>query len=322
MNTLSKDNKILVVCGGFSSEREISLLSGRAIYQALLKLGYKNASLFDLARDNAIDIIKQKPDMVYIALHGKGGEDGSIQGFLEWANIPYTGPGICSSAVCMNKVVTKRFLESAGLPTAKFEAYYKDDIKDIDIFSQHIKETFGLPLIFKPSCQGSSIGIVMVRKEEDIQNALEEVFKYGYQLLVEQFLDGVELSLPIMGNEHPMALPIIEIVSEREFIDYETKYTKGLCQHIIPACIDEVTAKQVEAIGLEAYRLLNCRGLSRIDFIVDKTKGPMIIEVDTLPGMTAMSLFPAAARFMGISFEELVEKTLLLGYEAKRDLID
>ncbi len=322
MNKLGKDCKIMVLCGGFSSEREVSLQSGNAIHQALLKLGYENASLFDLTRDNAIDIIAQKPDIVYVALHGKGGEDGSIQGFLELVGIPYTGPGIGCSATCMNKVITKRFLESAGLPTAKFEVYHKGDITDMDEFADHVVESLGMPLVFKPSSQGSSIGVVIVKDKAQIPNAVEEAYRYGDQLLVEQFLDGVELTMPIMGNEQPKPLPIIEITSERDFYNYEAKYTKGLSHHIIPACIDDAVAKEVEHIGLEAYRLLNCRGLSRVDFIVDKAKGPMIIEVDTLPGMTAMSLFPAAARFIGISFEELVERTLLLGYEAKRDLID
>ena len=316
-----KDKNILVVCGGFSSEREISLQSGRSIYEALLKLGYHNAKLFDLTRDNAHEIIESRPDMVFIGLHGKGGEDGSIQGLLEFSGIPYTGSGICSSAICMDKIITKRVLENAGLPTAPFSVFHISDVSDNRELARRIIESIGLPVVLKSPSQGSSIGVVIVRKESEMLNAIEEVYKYGDFLLAEQFLDGTELTLPILGNEKPMSLPIIEITSEREFYDYTAKYTSGLCHHIIPACIEASVAKEVESIGIKTYRLLNCQGFARVDFIVDKIKGPMIIEVNTLPGMTAMSLFPDAARYVGISFEELVEKILLLGFQTKRDLI-
>jgi D-alanine-D-alanine ligase len=315
-----KEKKIMVVCGGFSSEREISLRSGNAVFNALLKKGYANTIFFDLNRENAGQIIEIRPDIVFIALHGKGGEDGCIQGLLELAGIPYTGPGVGASAVCMNKIFTKQVLNDAGLPTAKFYVLRKEECKDYEEKSCFLIDKIGLPMVLKSPCQGSSIGVVIVKDANEIVSAMQEVFKYGDHLLAEQFVDGTEITLPIMGNEELTVLPVIEITSERDFYDYTSKYTPGLCHHIIPACIDAKTEKQVIEIGKKAYHILNCCGLARIDFIVDKVHGPMIIEVNTSPGMTDMSLFPDAARYVGISYEELVERILVYGFETRREL--
>lgn len=317
---MNKNIRILVVCGGVSTEREVSLRSGKAVHNALLRKGYNNAKLFDLTQNNIGDILQIRPDVVFLALHGKGGEDGCIQGMLELAGIPYTGPGVCASAVCMNKIITKQVLDNAGLPTAKFVVYRKDECQNIAEISNRLIEKIGLPMVLKSPCQGSSIGVVMVKDRDSIHSAIDEIFKYGDHLLVEEFVNGTEITLPIMGNEELTVLPVIEITSEREFYDYTAKYTSGLCHHIIPACIDRKTELDVIEIGKRAYKELNCCGLSRIDFIVDKIKGPMIIEVNTLPGMTDMSLFPDAARFVGISYEDLVEKILEYGLDARRDL--
>ncbi len=316
---MNKELRILVICGGISTEREISLRSGKAIYDALIRKGYKNAELFDLRKDNIAEIINKSPDIAFLGLHGKCGEDGSIQGFLELAGIPYTGPGVATSAICMDKILTKRVLVSAGIPTAKFEVYNKTECSESSIVDTLINEV-GLPMVLKSPCQGSSIGVVIVREREEIRPAIEEVFKYGDNLLAEQYLDGVEITLPIMGNEELTVLPIIEITSERDFYDYTAKYTSGLCHHIIPANIDKKTELDVISIGKKVYKVLGCNCLSRIDFIVDKKQDPMVIEVNTLPGMTDMSLFPDAARYVGISYDDLVEKFLQYGLSAKRDL--
>ena len=317
---MNKSIRILVICGGISTEREVSLRSGKAIYDALIRKGYNNAELFDLKRDNISEILEKKPDIAFLGLHGKGGEDGSIQGLLELAGIPYTGPGVATSAVCMDKILTKRVLANAGLPTAKFEVYRKEECTNLNFIIDDLVEKIGLPMVLKSPCQGSSIGVVLVKSKEVMADAIAEVFKYGEHLLAEQFVDGPELTLPIMGNEELTVLPVIEITSEREFYDYTAKYTNGLCHHIIPANIDKTTEEQVIEYGKQAYKVLDCKCLSRIDFIVDKTNGPMIIEVNTLPGMTDMSLFPDAARYMGIGYDELVEKFLDYGLTAKRDL--
>lgn len=317
---MNKSIRILVVCGGISTEREVSLRSGKAIFDALVRKGYSNTELFDLTKNNLDQIVSKKPDIVFLGLHGKGGEDGTIQGYLELAGIPYTGPGVASSAVCMDKIFTKRVLENAGLPTAKFMVYRKEECGNISEVIDELVDRIGLPMVLKSPCQGSSIGVVMVKDKVELPAAIEEVFKYGDHLLAEQFIKGTEITLPIMGNEALETLPIIEITSEREFYDYTAKYTSGLCHHIIPANIDKATEKEVIEIGIKAYKELHCCGLSRVDFIVDINKGPMIIEVNTLPGMTDMSLFPDAARYVGVSYEELVEKILEYGLEAKRDL--
>lgn len=317
---MDKNLKVLVICGGISTEREVSLRSGKAIYDALIRKGYSNAELFDLNRDNISDILKKKPDMVFLGLHGKGGEDGTIQGFLELAGIPYTGPGVAASAVCMDKILTKRVLANAGLPTAKFEVYRKEECEDINKVAEELTVKLGLPLVLKSPCQGSSIGVVLVKDKDSMLPAIEEVFKYGENLLAEQFVDGPELTLPIMGNDNLVVLPVIEITSEREFYDYTAKYTNGLCHHIIPANIDKRTEEEVVEYGKKAYKMLDCKCLSRIDFIIDKKDGPMIIEVNTLPGMTDMSLFPDAARYAGISYDDLVEMLLEYGFTARRDL--
>jgi D-alanine-D-alanine ligase len=198
--------------------------------------------------------------------------------------------------------------------------YRKDECSSVTEIEDKLIAEIGLPMVLKSPCQGSSIGVVMVKDRESISSAIDEVFKYGNHLLAEEFVDGTEVTLPIMGNEELIVLPVIEITSEREFYDYTAKYTSGLCHHIIPACIDQRVERKVIEIGKKAYRELNCCGLSRIDFIVDRVKGPMIIEVNTLPGMTDMSLFPDAARYVGISYEDLVEKILEYGLVAHRDL--
>lgn len=320
MKKLNKETRIMVICGGVSTEREVSLRSGLSIYKALLNRGYMNAVLFDLKKDNLNEIIVNKPDIAFLGLHGKGGEDGTIQGYLELAGIPYTGPGIVSSAICMNKIFTKRVLENAGLPTSKFLVFKRNECTDRVKVIRELIEKISLPMVLKSPCQGSSIGVVIVKEENDMNVAIDEVFKYGDYLLAEKFVNGTEVTLPIMGNENLVTLPIIEITSEREFYDYTAKYTSGLCHHIIPANIDKLTEKKIIELGIKAYKVLNCCGLSRVDFIVDRQKGPMIIEVNTLPGMTDMSLFPDAARYVGISYEELVERILEYGMTIKRDL--
>lgn len=319
---MNKSIRILVICGGISTEREVSLRSGKAIYDALIRKGYNNAELFDLKRDNISEILKKKPDIAFLGLHGKGGEDGSIQGLLELAGIPYTGPGVATSAVCMDKILTKRVLANAGLPTPKFEVYRKEECTDLNSVIDNLVDKIGLPMVLKSPCQGSSIGVVLVKSKEAMADAIAEVFKYGDHLLAEQFVDGPELTLPIMGNDELTVLPVIEITSEREFYDYTAKYTNGLCHHIIPANIDKTTEEQVIEYGEQAYKVLDCKCLSRIDFIVDKKDGPMIIEVNTLPGMTDMSLFPDAARYVGIGYDDLVEMFLEYGISARRELAE
>ncbi len=307
--------KIMVVCGGISSERDVSLRSGQAVFNALCKHGFSNVELFDLREDNAQQIIKKRPDIAYLALHGIGGEDGSVQGMLELAGIPYTGPGVACSAVCMNKILTKNMLYAASIPTPAFLNITYADQTSVHELAQRFFEKVGLPMVLKSPSQGSSIGVIIVHEESEIEPAISEILKLDNQIMAEEFVDGIEITVPIIGNDEPVALPEIEITSECEFYNYEAKYTSGMCHHIIPARIDEDVRSKVREISIATYRALNCRGISRIDMIINKENEPMVIEVNTLPGMTEMSLVPDSAKAAGISFGELNAKILKYGYD-------
>ena len=310
-----KHMKIVVVYGGISSEREISLRSGAAIYDSLRRGGYTDVSLFDLKRNNLADLLTEKPDLVFLALHGKGGEDGSIQGMLTLAGIPYTGSSTEASAVCMNKIRTKEILLCHGIPTPSFSVLYREETEDMEACCQRLLEEVGLPMVLKAPREGSSIGVCMVKEACRLPDAIREVLTYDDVILAEEFMSGMELTLPMLGNREPEAYPLVEITSENEFYDYTAKYTKGMCHHIIPARISDELRERIVEIGKRAYRALGCRGISRLDFMLDKNGEPKVIEVNTLPGMTEMSLFPDSARSVGVSFEELVDRIVSLALE-------
>ena len=306
-----RDETILVILGGKSTEREISLKSGKAVAEALRKK-FKTVIELDPSRESLLEIPKIAPDAAFIALHGKGGEDGTVQGVLEWLEIPYTGPGVLASALCLDKIMTKKVLALSGAPTPKFLTLEKGDLTgEID---RAVKE-LGLPIVLKAACQGSSIGVAIVRKREGAEAILEELFGYGDEILAEAFLSGMELTVPVMGNEDPTVLPIIEITSSGEFYDFQSKYTPGESRHIIPARIAPETKKAMEEIAGKAYLATGCRGLARVDFMMDETGAPQVIEINTSPGMTATSLFPDAARHAGIDFPSLCEKLIDLAME-------
>lgn len=310
-----KNLKITVICGGVSSEREVSLRSGKAVFDALKRRGFENIELFDLTRESIPRICDLRCDLAFLALHGKGGEDGCIQGMLELLGIPYTGSDLLASASCMDKIRTKELLLYAGLPTPRYVRLAAEECTDVKATARALTENIGLPMVLKSPCEGSSIGVYIAKSAEEAEGYIAEIFKLGNTLLCEEFADGVELTLPILGNGEPQALPVIEITSENEFYDFESKYTAGMCRHIIPARISERDAESVTEIGKRAYKTLGCAGLSRIDFILDKKKGPMVIEINNLPGMTEMSLFPDSARYAGISFEELCERIITYALE-------
>lgn len=315
---MTKEDLILVVMGGTSSEREISLMSGEAMFDALIKKGY-NVEKFILNEDNAMDIIKMHPACAVLALHGKGGEDGTIQGMLELSGIPYTGSGVASSAMCMDKIFTKKTLEYTGLLTAKFISVLPHEDFDADKFSQKALMELGLPVVLKAPCEGSSVGIEIVREAERLPDACREIYEYEHQLLAEEFLPGTEMTVPVMKDgEKIKTLPIIEIVSENDFYDFESKYTAGMSHHIIPARVPEYIADQINDLAIETYKYMNCDGLVRVDFMLGKYGRPHIVEVNTLPGMTKTSLVPDAAKSVGIPFEDIVEKILLDAFNRKR----
>ncbi len=301
-----RKEKVLVLMGGKSSEREISLRSGKAVEKAL-KERFETVLGLDIAKDNLSEIAEFQPDVAFIALHGKGGEDGAVQGLLEWMQIPYTGPGIAASAICMDKILTKKILALSGVPTPKFLQIGKEAKKDPKATVEKAIDTLGLPLVLKACCQGSSIGVVIVRKREEAEEALKELFSYGDEILAEAFLSGMELTVPVMGNDTLRVLPPIEITSQGQFYDFESKYMPGGSEHIIPARISPETDAQIRSLAEKAYKAALCRGLSRVDVMLDEKGEPQVIEINTSPGMTETSLFPDAARAEGISFTSLCE---------------
>lgn len=290
--------------GGLSSEREVSLASGSAVLKALMEKGY-HAVAIDVGRDAAEKIHDNAIDAAFIALHGRFGEDGAIQGMLEVMGIPYTGSGILASALGMNKTISKQVFRSKGLLVGPYEVVYAGAADSVHA----VLETIKFPAVIKPHAEGSSVGISLVFKKEDVEPAVELAFKYGAEILIEKFIKGKEVQVGILGNS---ALGAIEIVPKRAFYDYTAKYEKGMSDHFYPARVpDAVYTRTLEA-GLAAHRAIGCRGYSRVDFIIDDSGAPYILEVNTLPGMTATSLLPEIAKGEGISFPDLVEEILRL----------
>jgi D-alanine-D-alanine ligase len=300
--------KIGVLYGGKSTEREVSLKSGEAVYQGLKQKGYQVVKI-DVANADFINIIKDEQiDLAFLALHGKYGEDGTIQGLLEMLDIPYTGSGVMASAVAMNKIVTKKLLKNDNIPTPDFLTYNQADINEMGL-EQVCNEIIGrlsLPVVIKAPTQGSTIGITFVKNKQDLPRALNESFKYDREIMAEKFVVGTEVTVTVIGNEDLRVLPQIEIISATGVYDYHAKYTVGMSDHIIPPRLPDKYLDITTDLALKTYRTIGCRGLSRVDFIVTDDGKVYVLEVNTLPGMTETSLVPDSARAAGIEFPELV----------------
>lgn len=308
--------KIVVVMGGPSTEAEVSRRSGTAILEALKAKGYNAEGLELNPATFANDIKASGAEFVFNALHGKFGEDGIIQGTLEMMGIPYTGSGVMAAAVTMDKVATKRFFMAEGIPTPKAHTYFRYEFKKRDLTGEILQE-FSVPVVVKASSQGSSIGVVIVEKAEELEAALSEAFKYDREVLVEEFIKGRELTVAVWGNEEKQeALPIIEITTVTGRYDYVTKYKVGASTHIIPAPLPEEVTKKVKEIAIRAFAVCGCSGMARVDFMLGEDNQPYAIEVNTIPGMTETSLVPDAGRAAGIEFPELCARILAMaGYE-------
>ena len=301
---LVTNKKIGVLLGGLSSEREVSLASGNAILKALKDKGY-SAVAIDVGRDVTEKIRDNGIEVAFVALHGRFGEDGAIQGLLEVMDIPYTGSGILASALGMNKTVSKQVFRSRGLLVGPYEVIYAGDASKVNDALEDIR----FPAVIKPHAEGSSVGVSLVFKREDVAAAVSLALKYGNEFLIEKFIRGKEVQVGILGNR---ALGAIEIVPKRAFYDYTAKYEKGMSDHFFPARIPDVAYKRTLEAGLTAHQAIGCRGYSRVDFIIDESGAPYILEVNTLPGMTATSLLPEIANGVGIPFPDLVEEILRL----------
>lgn len=301
--------KVAVLLGGSSSEREVSLRSGEAVYQALLKIGYPAVKI-DAGAHLVEQLLQERPQVAFIALHGKLGEDGTLQGLLDILQIPYTGPGVLASAIGMNKLITKKILLAEGIPTPPFESVHKEEIKTKGIVSiiTKVKEKLALPLVVKAITQGSTIGIFFVHREEDLVEAINGALNYDDEILIEKMIQGTELTASILGDNPAQVLPLIEITSTTGVYDYQSKYTPGMSSHLIPPRLPQTTQAKVREACLRTYQAIGCRGYARVDCMVDNEGNPYILEVNTAPGMTDTSLFPDAAKAAGLEFPELIRQ--------------
>ncbi len=296
-----KYENLVVICGGFSQEREVSLNSGNNVFNALIELGYHNTKLVDIkSADDLEQIIQLKRhnaiDLAVLMTHGSYGEDGRLQGFLEMLGIAYTGSNSKTSAICMDKILTKKILAGAGLPVLR--SYTPTNILVMD-------ENMERPMILKPVSEGSSFG---VKKFHDIYE-LQDYIKVNdtQNFFIEDFIHGTEITASIIEKPEITSLPLLELKPKNEFYDHEAKYTAGMTEFIVPANINEQLEAELQDLAFNSFLELNCKTAARIDFIIDQNNRPYILEVNTLPGMTNTSDLPAQAQAAGISYNQLVE---------------
>ena len=289
---------IAVLMGGYSTEREISLMSGKAVYKALLKNNVE-CFPFDLTEDNLDKLWIKEFDKAFIVLHGRGGEDGYIQSLLDKRKIPFTGSGVEASNLCMNKAHTKDVWLKHELPLSpSIVATQGKPIDPID---------FPLPWAVKPTMEGSSIGITKVENKSELNTALELAWQYNDEALIEHWIEGDEYTVAILGNQ---ALPSIKIISDHDFYDYDSKYFSNKTEYLCPSDLSEQQEKNIRTIAMKAFNLTGASDWGRVDFILDKNKNPYLLEINTVPGMTSHSLVPMAAKAAGMNFEQLVLKIL------------
>lgn len=346
---MSQKIRVAVLMGGRSKEREVSLSTGRMIMNALDPQKYDafavdsaligvsaatkpktaitgSSAKAEPSSNTSIelrpldDIVRMnghspKPDVVIIALHGKFGEDGTIQGLLELLEIPYVGSGVLASALALNKIMARKVLQYEGIPVPKGLSIRRGS--DIKEFQAEVERILGYPVIVKPNEEGSTIGIRVVRKAEDFAKAIESAYEYDSDILVEEFIEGgVEITGAVLGNEKPFVLPLVEIVPEGGFYDYHAKYTPGATEEICPARIPKEQYREAERLALASHKALGCRGMSRTDMIVKGTN-IWVLEVNTIPGMTPTSLLPRAAQAAGISFPKLLDMLIEYALEGR-----
>ena len=341
-----KKIKIAVLMGGHSAERDVSLATGAGVIRGLRDAGY-NAVGIDTAlgarqltenKIKELSKIEENPpsttdlseldvsttiqtvsspdlksvDMVFIALHGGIGENGTIQALLDMAGIPYTGSGVLASAAAMDKVTAKRVVSAAGIPTPDYFVRPSGDPGEMEQLIRTIEDTIGFPVVIKPNDQGSSVGLNIAMKPSELDKYVKEAKEYSDKVLFEKLIEGRELTVSVLGDE---ALPVAEVIPKDGFYDYQHKYTPGLADKIVPAPLSEDETAEVQKLGLTAFSALNCRGYARIDFRYSKDKKWYFLEANTLPGMTQTSLVPKAAQAAGIEFPELLERIVQIALD-------
>ncbi|TYK65347.1 D-alanine--D-alanine ligase [Colwellia echini] len=305
-----KKEKIAVLFGGNSAERDVSLKSGQAVAKGLTQAGF-TVELIDTKTTPLSDLVSKKIDRVFIALHGRGGEDGCLQGALEYLNIPYTGSNVLGSSLSMDKVRSKQIFKACDLPTAPFSVVDKVDFEQLDLAS--LLSELGGRVMVKPANEGSSIGMAQAKTVDELNNALIEAFGFDNQVLLEAWIDGPEYTVAILGDE---ALPAIHMETPREFYDYEAKYQSTSTQYHCPCGLNAEDENDIRALSLKAFKATGAKGWGRVDVMRNSAGDWQVLEVNTVPGMTETSLVPKAANVYGLSFNELVTKVLLLSVKA------
>lgn len=297
------DKRIGVLAGGTSAEREVSLKSGNAIYKALLNLGY-DAVFIDVSDNLCEDLKKENIEIIFMALHGGHGENGAVQGLLEVMGIPYTGSGILASALAMDKEASKKIFLHHNISVAPFVIVQRSTLSTLN---SELNTGFEMPWVVKPIAEGSSIGVSIVKDEEDLTDAVKSAFAYGRKIIIERYIKGKEIQIGVLGQT---VLGGVEVRPSKEFYSYEAKYTPGLTQYILPPEIDDCAYETLKGAALKAHNALGCKGATRVDFILDESNEPYILEVNTIPGMTETSLLPKIAKLSGLEFSDLIEEIL------------
>ena len=319
---MDKKIRVALLFGGISDEREVSLKTANQIYKALNKNKYKIFKYdlkFDLKKFLS-DSLNKKFDLVFPALHGPFGEDGKLQGMLDILGIPYIFSKTLASALAMDKILTKQIFQANNILTAKYLSIFKTDYNKTDYNKNVLDKTqkeLGEKTIIKPSNSGSSIGINIAENKKELEKYIQQAFKYSHKILVEKFINGRELSVAVIGNKRPRALPVIEIIPKiSKFFDYKAKYKKGGSREVCPAKISDKVKNNVQKIALKVYKIIGCKDIARIDFILEKGSDKLYcLEVNTIPGMTPASLAPKAAKADGMKFSDFLDK-LILGSKA------
>lgn len=311
--------RVAVILGGQSVEREVSLHTGENVIEALREKGHEPVGL-DVTDDLGVRLREARPECVYVALHGRFGEDGAMQGLLEIMGLPYVGSGVLASALGMDKLLSRRLFVDEGLLCPRYRVIRTGEVaaKGIGEAAREVTTEFGLPLVVKPNNQGSAVGVTIARQEGEVERGISEALALGDVALIEEYLSGPEITVAVIGNSEARALPVIEIVPKKPFYDYDAKYTPGMSQHVIPARLTPEATSEAQAAALRAYEILGCRDFARVDFLMDERSGrPVLLEVNTLPGMTSTSLVPDAARAVGVEFPDLVDRLVRMAVERK-----
>lgn len=306
--------RVAVLMGGRSAEREVSLNSGGQVAKALDRVGFDVVEIDSGDDDFVVMLAQAQADVAFICLHGRFGEDGTVQGLCELLELPYIGSGVLASALAIDKVKSKQFFSHAGLSTPDYAVLHRHGLYEVDA----LVAALGEKSVVKPANEGSSVGMTIVHSAAELPAAIEKAFAHDRVVLVERFVAGTEVTVAVLGNDEAVALPTLQVEPENEFYDYESKYVPGMSRHIIPARVSAAANEECQRLAVAAHKLLGCRGISRTDTIVEDDGTVWLLEVNTIPGMTSTSLVPDAARAAGIQFPELCRNLVELALTPRR----